>query len=192
MIVTIKKRYIILLLAIIPGLYLIISNGQTMKKISAAKNITELNGNYHAGDIVKLNFDNVLYIEYQGLSNGKEKRYAVCSTLEGDVFYVNGLPEQYVLVEIVNENMIKDIETSNNKDYEIIGVVQNCNYDLKDFTDKWEAALNLEKEMVIKQLDHTERFRKNMLNGCYIILFCILLFLLWGGIRSCIFLPHMR
>lgn len=184
MIIYIKKRYIILLLATLLGVYMIISNGQTTKKILSAKNISELNGNYNTGDYVKLNFDKILYIEYDGLTGRKEKRYAVCSTLEGDVFFVNGVQDTYVLVEIVNENMIKDIENSSKKTFEIIGVIQNCTYDISDYVDIWDANVKLEKKIVIKETDYSGIYSSNLLIGCYIIIFCVVLFFFWGGIHS--------
>ena len=179
-----KKRHIAILLAGIFALFLIIPNCQMIQKILNAKDISALNGMYHYGEYVQVDFDNILYIEYDGLSGEAQKRYAVCSTLEGDIFYVNGTPDKYVLVEITNAKTIEEIESSANKHYQTIGIIEQNIYDVKEFLEKNNSDIKLENSIVVKEVEYRDVYIAKIFHGCFILLFCIILFYCWGGVHS--------
>lgn len=182
--INLKKRHIVIFAAIIFALFLIIPSCQTIQKILKAKDISELNGIYHDGEYVKVNFDKILYIEYDGVYGGIQKRYAVCSTLEGDVFYVNGIPDKYILVEITNAKEIEEIESSLKKHYQIIGIIEKNAYDVKEFSEKENSKVKLENAIVIKEIGYRDIYITRIINACLIIFFCIVLFYYWGGVQS--------
>lgn len=182
--IDIKKRYFVIIAAGIFALFLIIPSYQTIQKILNAKDISELNGVYHYGEYVKVDFDKVLYIEYDGLYGGIQKRYAVCSTLEGDIYYVNGIPDKYILVEITNAEEIEEIESSSDGHYQIIGVIEQNAYDVKEFLEKNNSDAKLENAIVIKEIANRDIYSTKIVHGCLILLFCMILFCYWGGINS--------
>lgn len=182
--INIKKRHIIVLIAMLFALYLIIPNCKIINKMLNAQDIEEMNGIYCPGDYVTLNFNKILYLEYEGVYGGTQRNYAVCGTPEGDVCFVNGLSDTYVLVEITDSKIIEKIETSQKENYQIIGIIENCSYDLTEFTQKWDTKVTLEKKIVIKQITYQDIYSAKIINGCIIMLFCIILFCYWGGIKS--------
>ena len=181
-----KKRHIVILIAVIFALFLIIPNCRMIQKILNAKDISALHGIYHDGEYVKLDFDKMLYIEYDDLSGKAQKRYAVCSTLEGDIFYVNGLPDQYILVEITNPKEIEEIELSSGKHYQITGIIEQNTYDIKEFLEKNNADVKLENTIVVKEIEYRDTYIAKIVHGCFILFFCILFFYYWGGVKSII------
>ncbi|MDO4167675.1 MAG: hypothetical protein Q4D32_09755, partial [Eubacteriales bacterium] len=81
--INIKKRHIIVLIAMLFALYLIIPNYKIINKMLNAQDIEEMNGIYYPGDYVILNFNKILYLEYEGVYGGTQRNYAVCGTPEG-------------------------------------------------------------------------------------------------------------
>ncbi len=179
--INIKKRHIVIFVAFISAILLIVSNCQTIKKITHAKDISELNGIYNDGEYVKVSFDKILYMEYDGVYGGTQKRYAVCSTPDSDIFYVNGTRDKYILVEISNTKEIESIESSSNKHYQIIGIIEKNVYVTKEFLEKRNSDEKTENDIIITEIKHQDIYSTRIINGCFIILFCIILFYHWGG-----------
>lgn len=182
--INITKRHILIFFMLIFGLILVIPNYQKIKKLSEADDIRNRTGVYEYGDYVKVNFDQLLYMEYDGIDGKTQKRYAVCSTLEGDVFYVNALPETFILVEIINEDRLKDIESNPQKQFQITGVIERCAYDISDFSGEWDSKVKLEQSMLIREIEFKERDSASIFNGGMIILVSVILFLYWGGLGA--------
>lgn len=182
--INLKKRHIVMFFAIIFALFLIIPSCQTIQKILKAKDISELDGKYNYNEYVKVDFDKILYMEYEGVYGGTQKRHAVCSTLDGDVFYVNGMPNKYILVEITNTQTIEDIETSLKKHYQVIGILEKNTFDTKEFLEKINPNVEFDNTIIVKQTEYQDIYITKIINGCFIILFCIIFFYYWGGIHS--------
>lgn len=178
-----ERKYKFISISIIFALFLIIPNYLVVYKTLHAKDISSLKGIYHNGEYVVVNFNQILYLEYEDLYGKFQKNYSVCGTLDGEVYYVNVLPEEYILVEIKDRQMIQQIESSQKSNFEVMGIIQECGYDTGDFSKKYDSNLTLNKEIVIKQVQYTEKYTIIIFNGCMIILYGIFFIIYWKSKR---------
>lgn len=184
MIISIQKRHIFFLILIILGMILLIKNYKIAGNIMRDKDLSEYRGNYEPGDYVTVDFDTMLYMEYDGPYGGREKRYDVYSTPDSSVYYVNGLETKYILLEITDENMIEKMDKGQMETQKVVGIVYPGSFDVEEFLASTDGRADVEKKIVVRQVEHPDIFMKRMLLGLALTGLGILLFCMNGGMAS--------
>lgn len=185
MIISIQKRHLFFLGLMVIGWIMVVKNYQMAGKIMGAKNLHEnIDQIDKVGNYVVVDFDSVLYMEYDGVYGGRDRRYAVYGTPDSTVYYVNGLDKTYILLELTNEKLIEEMDRGERDHRNILGKIYPCDIEVEEFLVQTDVKVDTVKEMVVRQVEHPERFIVKMLIGCGIIIFTIILFCLDGGIKS--------
>ncbi len=184
MIISIQKRHVFFLGLMILGLVLMIYNYKIAGNIMGARDLSEYRGNYESGDYVMVDFDDILYMEYEGLYGGKQKRYDVYATPDSSVYYVNGLETKYILLEITDEKMIEEMDKGQIGKQKVLGVVYPGSFDVEEFLASTDGKVDVEKKIVVCQVENPDIFMKMILLGLALTGLGIVLFCMNGGMAS--------
>lgn len=181
-----KKRHLFMLFMLAVAIYLVVTGGTHLYKMAKAQDLTSLS-EVTKGDYVNLVFDHALYTEYEDLYGKTQKNYAVYGTIDGEAFFVNALPDKFVLIETGDVKMIQDIFSGSKSTKKILGVVQDNLYDVSEFEDNWKSVAEFEDQILIKEENHMEIYRVMLWNGVLIIVFCVVIFFATGGVESLLY-----
>lgn len=149
-----------------------------------AGDLSKQQGGYHSGDYVTVEFDSALYMEYEGLYGGKQKRYDVYGTPDSSVYYVNGLDGKYVLLEITDEKLIEKMDNGQMERQKILGIVSSCSFDVDEFLIHTDGKANVDKTIVVRQVEQPDLVVTKMWAGCGMIVFGIVMFCIHGGVAN--------
>lgn len=180
----IQKRHVFFLGLVIFGMILVVKNYKVAGSIMRARDISEYRGNYVSGDYVMVYFDDVLYMKYEGPYGGVYKRYDVYGTPDSFVYYVNGLGTKYILLEITNEKIIEAIDRGEVGKQEMLGIVYTGSFDVEEFLACTDGKADVDKKIVVRQVEHPDIFMKRMLLGLALTGLGIVLFYMNGGMAS--------
>lgn len=180
----IEKRHIFFLGLVIFGMILVVKNYKMAGSIMRARDVSEYRGNYVSGDYVTVNFDDALYMEYEGPYGGVWKRYAVYGTPDSSVYYVNGLDTKYILMEITDEKVIEEMDRGEIGKQEMLGVVYTGSFDVEEFLACTDGKADVEKKIVVRQVEQPDAVIIKMFTGCALVGLGIALFCMYGGIAS--------
>lgn len=184
MTISILKRHFFFLGLIILGMILLIHNYKIAGNIMRARELSEYRGDYHSGDYVTVDFDDVLYMEYDGLYGGRQKRYDVYGTPDSSVYYVNGLDTKYILLEITDEEMVEKMDSGQIGKQKVLGIIYPGTFDVEEFLANTAGKADVEKRIVVRQVEQPDLFMKRMFTGLLMVGLGILLFCLNGGVAS--------
>lgn len=184
MTISILIRHFFFLGLIILGMILLIHNYKIAGNIMRARELGEYRGDYYSGDYVTVDFDDVLYMEYDGLYGGRQKRYDVYGTPDSSVYYVNGLDAKYILLEITDEKMIEKMDSGQMGKQKVLGIIYPGTFDVDEFLVGTDGKAEVEKRIVVRQVEQPDLFVKKMLMGLAFIGLGIVLFAVNGGMAS--------
>lgn len=184
MTISILKRHFFFLGIIILGVILLIHNYKIVGNIMRARELSEYRGDYRSGDYVMVNFDAVLYMEYNGPYGGVQRRYDVYGTPDSSVYYVNGMDTKYILLEITDEKLIEKMDSGQMGKQKVLGIIYPKNFDVGEFLARTDGKADVEKRIVVRQVEQPDLFVKKMLMGLALVGLGIVLFGVNGGMTS--------